>query len=136
MTDRTNVVSPWGKLAILMLLAVVSAAALAIPSRADAARNGPILFSDYTNIWKIQPDGSKLKKVARRAAWSLDASPNGKTLAYTHDGLFTMPIKGGARPTCSGAIQSSPGSPVSTGPPGRRTASASSSPAKMTAAST
>ena len=98
MTDRTNVVSPWGKLAILMLLAVVSAAALSIPSRADAARNGPILFSDYTNIWKIQPDGSKLKKLARRAAWSLDASPNGKTLAYTHDGLFTMPIKGG-RPT-------------------------------------
>ena len=48
MTDRTNVVSPWGKLAILMLLAVVSAAALSIPSRADAARNGPILFSDYT----------------------------------------------------------------------------------------
>lgn len=98
MTGRVNVVLPRGKNACLMALAVACLISFAHPHGATAAKNGPILFSDYTNIWKIQPDGSKLKKVAKRSAWSLDASPNGKTLAYTHDGLFTMPINGG-RPT-------------------------------------
>ncbi len=98
MTDRVAVVSTWVKAACLMALAMACAIAFTHPPGASAAKNGPILFSDYTNIWKIQPDGSKLKKVAKRAAWSLDASPNGRTLAYTHDGLFTMPINGG-RPT-------------------------------------
>lgn len=62
---------------------------------AGAATNGPILFSDYRSIWKVQPDGTGMKRVARRAAHSLHASPNGKTLLYTHGGLYRMPLNGG-----------------------------------------
>ena len=64
-------------------------------SQAEGARNGPILFSDYKSIWKVKPDGTGVKRVARKAAWSLHASPNGRQLLYTHDGLFRMPIDGG-----------------------------------------
>lgn len=95
MTDRAKVPSLWGKWTFQAVLAAVCLTACMVPAGASAATNGPILFSDYTNIWKIQPDGSKLKKVAKRAAWSLDASANGKTLIYTHDSLFKMPLKGG-----------------------------------------
>lgn len=62
---------------------------------ANAAPNGPIFFSDYSAIWKVNPDGSGIKRVARKAAWSLHASPNGRQLLYTHDGLYRMPIGGG-----------------------------------------
>lgn len=96
MTDRVTVIC--GKAVCLMALAVACVMVFAHPPASTAATNGPILFSDYRNIWKIQPDGTRLKKLARRAAWSLDVSPNGRTLAYTHDGLFTMPM-GGGRPT-------------------------------------
>ena len=62
---------------------------------AKAASNGPILFSDYTSIWKVKPNGTGLKRVARKAAHSLHASPNGRQLLFTHGGLFRMPINGG-----------------------------------------
>ena len=62
---------------------------------AKAASNGPILFSDYTSIWKVKPNGTGLKRVARKAAHSLHASPNGRQLLFTHGGLFRMPIIGG-----------------------------------------
>ena len=95
MIDRVEVSSSWGKVAFLVALAAACLAVLVAVPGAKAATNGPILFSDYTSIWKIQSDGSKLKKVAKRAAWSLDTSKDGKTLVYTHDGLFKMPVKGG-----------------------------------------
>lgn len=63
--------------------------------QAEGARNGPILFSDYKSIWKIKPDGTGVKHIARKAAWSLHASPSGRQLLYTHDGLYRMPINGG-----------------------------------------
>jgi len=85
-------------IAVVLALGAGFAGLLTVSTGASASSNGSILFSDYSNIWKIQPDGSKLTKVAKRAAWSLDASPNGKTLIYTHDGLYRMPLKGG-RPT-------------------------------------
>lgn len=66
-----------------------------MPLQAQAAQNGPILFSDYTAIWKVQPDGSGLKRIAKRAAWSLHVSPNGRQLLYTHGGLFRMSVTGG-----------------------------------------
>lgn len=78
-----------GLVALLFLLFSANAV------QASAAANGPILFSDYKSIWKVKPDGSGLKRIARKAAWSLHASPNGKQLLYTHDGLFRMPINGG-----------------------------------------
>lgn len=79
-----------------ILLGVVAVMAASVNGgSAGAAENGPILFSDYTSIWKVQPDGSGLKRVAKRAARSLHVSPNGKTLLYTHGGLFKMPMKGG-----------------------------------------
>lgn len=68
-----------------------------VPAASTAAKNGPILFSDYSTIWKVQPDGTKLKKIAKRPAWTLDVSPNGRTLIYTHDGLFKMPVSGGRK---------------------------------------
>ena len=76
-------------------LGLLLAAVVLSTGHADAAKNGPILFSDYTSIWKIKADGSGLKRVAKKKAWSLHASPNGKQLLYTHDGLFRMPINGG-----------------------------------------
>ncbi|MDQ2621638.1 MAG: hypothetical protein M3Y45_01215 [Actinomycetota bacterium] len=79
------------RLTVLLCLA----AFFGIAESAGAARNGPILFSDYTAIWKVQPDGSKLKRVAKKAAWSLHVSPNGRQLLYTHSGLFRMPVNGG-----------------------------------------
>lgn len=66
-----------------------------MPLQAQAAQNGPILFSDYTAIWKVQPDGSGLKRIAKRAAWSLHVSPNGRQLLYTHGGLYRMNVTGG-----------------------------------------
>jgi Tol biopolymer transport system component len=78
-----------GLVGLLLAFAALSAAG------AQAAKNGPILFSDYTSIWKINSNGSGLKRVAKKAAWSLHASPNGKQLLYTHDGLYRMPIGGG-----------------------------------------
>jgi|GEM_PF-5247241 len=77
----------------LVLLALTFFGASAVQSQ--AASNGPLLFSDYTAIWKVKPDGTGLKQIARKAAWSLHASPNGKQLLYTHDGLYRMPINGG-----------------------------------------
>jgi Tol biopolymer transport system component len=79
---------------------VVAAVCMAVPmfvstSGAAAAKNGPILFSDYQSIWKVKPNGTGLKRVAKKAAHSLHASPNGRTLLYTHGGLYRMPINGG-----------------------------------------
>lgn len=87
--------SSWTKSAVLSALALFCLSIFAVPTGASAAKNGPILFSDYTSIWRIESDGSNLKRIAKRAAWSLDTSKDGKTLVYTHDGLFKMPVKGG-----------------------------------------
>lgn len=80
---------------LLAALLLFSTLALLSGNEASAAKNGSILFSDYKSIWKVKPNGSGLKRVARKAAWSLHASPNGRQLLYTHDGLFRMPINGG-----------------------------------------
>lgn len=79
----------------VLFAALAIVATMAGGGSASATSNGPILFSDYTSIWKIQPEGTGLKRVAKRAAHSLHASPDGKTLLYTHSGLFRMPINGG-----------------------------------------
>lgn len=84
-----------GAAGVLATLFCLLAILLGSSVRAEAASNGPILFSDYNSIWKVKPDGTGLKHVARRAAWSLHASPNGRQLLYTHSGLYRMPINGG-----------------------------------------
>lgn len=83
------------RLAIGIAAAAAALVLLLAPSTAPAAGNGPVLFSDYNAIWSIQADGSGLKRVAKTKAWSLHASPNGRTLAFTHGGLYLMPIGGG-----------------------------------------
>ena len=77
------------------LVVLLFAISLSPAAPALAASNGPVLFSDYKSIWKVKPDGSGLKRIAKKAAWSLHASPNGRQLLYTHDGLYRMPINGG-----------------------------------------
>ena len=86
--------------AIRVTLAVVAcAAALIAFPRAASAANGPILFTDYSKIWSVQPDGTGLRTVSQKDADYLDVSRNGKYLAYTHGSLYSMKLKGKKRKT-------------------------------------
>ena len=67
---------------------------LALVAPAGAAKNGPIVFTSYDDVWKIQPSGSGIKRISGKDVRSLAAAPNGKTLAYTDGDLKTMSMTG------------------------------------------
>ncbi len=83
------------KRALTLAAIVVAFISIAVPQAASAAKNGPILFTDYDAIWRVNADGSGIKKVLNKPAWSMAASPDGKRLLYTHGGLYLTGINGG-----------------------------------------
>lgn len=69
---------------------------VAVASSADAAaKNGPILFTDYNSIYRMKPDGTGIKRVLKKSAWGMDVASDGKRLAFAHDGLFLTTVNGG-----------------------------------------
>jgi WD40 repeat protein len=80
---------------MLGLGAVVLGALVAVAPAAGAQRNGPILFTSYDAIYRVNSDGSGLKRISGVDARSLAAAPNGKQLAFTDGGLKTMKLSGG-----------------------------------------
>ena len=74
---------------------------LAAAQTADAShRNGPILFSDHNSIYRMKPDGTGIKRVLKRSAWAIDVAPDGKRMAFAHDGLFLTKVSGGKVKNC------------------------------------
>lgn len=79
-------------------LAIVVAIALtaAVAQGADAApKNGPVLFTDYNSVYRMNPDGTGIKRVVKRSAWGIDVAADGKRVAFAHDGLFLTKVSGG-----------------------------------------
>lgn len=77
-----------------LVAAVMALLSIAFASHAAAKKNGPILFTTYDDIYKVQPSGSGLKKISSKDARNIAPSGNGKSLAYTNGKLMTMRING------------------------------------------
>ena len=55
-----------------VLVAAIVAAITAIwPVAASAAKNGPVFFTDYQAIWKINLNGTGAARVLNKPAWSI-----------------------------------------------------------------
>jgi Tol biopolymer transport system component len=76
-------------------VAALAALAFLVPASAQAAENGPIVFHSESGIWRVNPDGSALKRITKRRAWNLSVSPDGRTIAFAHGGpLWTIKMNG------------------------------------------
>lgn len=72
-----------------------------------AVRNGPILFTaGGRGLWRVNPDGTGLRRISKRRVWNLDAHPSGRKIAFAHNGLFTMRMNGrGVRDLLKGRVR-------------------------------
>jgi TolB protein len=87
---------PAGKnIARALVAAIAAAGVVALPASAGAAaKNGPILFQSEDGIWRVNPDGTGTKRITKRRAWNLAASPDGRRIAYAHGSLYTIGMNG------------------------------------------
>ena len=79
----------------VLVVAICAALAAIWPGGAAAATNGPIYFTDSSAIWKINANGTGAARVLNKPAWSIAVAPDGKRMAFTHDGLFLTTTHGG-----------------------------------------